>query len=267
MDRPLAELSPPTRWLGRRLEVHDEVDSTNRIAEQRGLEGAPDGLVVIADRQTAGRGRLGRSFYSPGGRSLYLSALLRSALPMEHMHRQVFAAAVAVAECARAHLPAERELEIKWPNDVLIDGRKTSGINLPVHLEIGREPFAVLGVGVNVNLAREELPDELAEIATSLRIAAGKPLDRVAFGEELLARLETELDHVRAGRFDVVLERFRKSFRMAGRRVRIGGPGLAREVIGTVHGVDEDGALLVEPEGGAVERVLAGDVTLLRGPG
>jgi biotin-[acetyl-CoA-carboxylase] ligase BirA-like protein len=266
MDRPLTELTPRTRWLGQRLEVHAEVDSTNLVAERRALEGAPDGLVVIADRQSAGRGRLGRSFFSPGGRSLYLSALLRSALPMEQMHRQVFAAAVAVAECARAQLPARCAIEIKWPNDVLIDGRKTSGINLPVHLEIGREPFAVLGVGVNVNLAQEELPEELAAIATSLRIAAGKPLDRVAFGEELLARLESELDHVRAGRFGSVLERFRKSFRMAGRRVRIGGPGLAREVIGTVHGVDEDGALLVEPEGGAVERVLAGDVTLLRGP-
>lgn len=268
MDRPLASLRPRTRWLGRELEVHDEVDSTNLVAEQRALAGAPDGLVVIADRQTAGRGRLGRSFFSPGGRSLYLSVLLRSALPMEQMHRQVFAAAVAVADCARAHLPAQRMVEIKWPNDVLIDGRKTSGINLPVHLQIGREPFAVLGVGVNVNLAAHELPAELAEIATSLRIArSGEPLDRVAFGEELLVRLEGELDRVRAGRFDAVLERFRKSFRMAGRRVRIGGPGLAREVVGTVHGVDEDGALLVESEAGPIERVLAGDVTLLRGGG
>jgi BirA family biotin operon repressor/biotin-[acetyl-CoA-carboxylase] ligase len=267
MDRPLAELRPRTRWLGRPLEVHDEVDSTNLVAEKRGVEGAPDGLVVIADRQSAGRGRLGRSFFSPGGRSIYLSALLRSALPMEQMHLQVFAAAVAVAACARAVLPAERAVEIKWPNDVLVDGRKTSGINLPVHLEIGREPFAVLGIGVNVNLAADELPPELAGIATSLRIAAGKSLDRVDFAEELLARLESELDCVRAGRFAAVLDRFRKSFRMAGRRVRIGGPGLAREVIGTVHGVDEDGALLVEPKDGPVERVLAGDVTLLRGDG
>ena len=125
----------------------------------------------------------------------------------------------------------------------------------------------MLGIGVNVNLTQEQLPEELAAIATSLRIAAGKPLDRVAFAEALLERLEAELEDVRAGRFGAVLERFRKSFRMAGRRVRVGGPGLTREVIGTVQGVDEDGALLVEPDAGAVERVLAGDVTLLRGPG
>ena len=265
MDRLLAELTPRTRWLGRQIEIHDEVDSTNRIAEQRGLEGAPDGLVVLADRQTAGRGRLGRSFFSPGGRSLYMSVLLRAELPLEHMHRHVFAAAVAVAECVRAALPARCRVEVKWPNDVLIDGRKTSGINSAVQLETGRVRFSVLGVGVNVNLEAKELPPELREIATSLRIAGGKSLDRVAFGEGLLARLETEIDEVRAGVFTGVLERFRKSFTMAGKRVRIGGPGLAREVIGTVYGLDEDGALLVETPGGPVERVLAGDVTLAPG--
>ena len=125
--------------------------------------------------------------------------------------------------------------------------------------------FGVLGVGVNVNLESAELPDELREIATSLRIAGGKPLDRVAFGETLLGRLETEIDAVRAGAFAGVLERFRKSFTMAGKVVRVGGPGLAREVIGTVHGLDEEGALLVAPREGPVERILAGDVTLVRG--
>jgi len=267
MDRPLRELTPRTRWLGRALEIHDEVDSTNLLAERRGLAGAPDGLVVLADRQTAGRGRLGRSFFSPGGRSLYFSALLRAELPLEHMHRHVFAAAVAVAETVREALPPRARVEVKWPNDVLIDGRKTSGINCPVQLEGARVRFGVLGVGVNVNLEAAELPEELREIATSLRIAGGKPLDRVAFAEALLARLESEIDAVRSGAFAGVLERFRKSFTMAGKEVRVGGPGLAREVIGTVHGLDEEGALLVAPRVGPVERILAGDVTLLRGGG
>jgi len=268
MDRSLFELTPATRWLGARLDVFSEVDSTNLIAERLGHEGAPDGTVVMADRQTAGRGRLGRSFFSPGGRSLYFSALLRPACAPDEVHRHVFAASVAVAECARAVLPARCAVEIKWPNDVLIDGRKTSGINLPVHMEDGRVVFAVLGIGVNVNLARDELPEELREIATSLAIAGGKPLDRVRLGEELLAQLEREIDLLRGGAFAALLERYRKSFRMAGRKVRIGGPGVAREVIGTVLGVDEEGALLVRPRGGAaepIERILAGDVTLLRG--
>jgi BirA family biotin operon repressor/biotin-[acetyl-CoA-carboxylase] ligase len=265
MDRALFELTPRTRWLGQRLDVFAEIDSTNLYAEKLGHQGAPDGTVVLADAQTAGRGRLGRSFFSPGGRSLYLSVLLRPEMPLEHVHRHVFAAAVAVAECARAALPATSEVEIKWPNDVLIEGRKTSGINLPVHVDAGRVVFAVLGVGVNVNLTRDELPEELREIATSLWIAGGKSVDRVGFGEQLLAQLEREIDLLREGRFGLVLDRFRKSFRMPGAEVRIGGPGVAREVIGTVLGVDEEGALLVRPPGGSpVERVLAGDVTIVR---
>jgi BirA family biotin operon repressor/biotin-[acetyl-CoA-carboxylase] ligase len=268
MDRTLFELEPRTRWLGQRLDVFAEIDSTNLYAEKLGHQGAPDGTVVLADAQSAGRGRLGRSFFSPGSRSLYLSVLLRPELPLEQVHRHVFAAAVAVCECARAALPGTCAVELKWPNDVLIDGRKTSGINLPVHVEDGRVAFAVLGIGVNVNLTREELPEELREIATSLCIAGGKPVDRVGFGEELLVQLEREIDRLRSGAFGLVLDRFRKSFRMPGAQVRIGGPGVAREVIGTVLGVDEEGALLVRPPGGApVERVLAGDVTVLRGPG
>ena len=272
MDRSLFELTPPTRWLGQRLEVFAETDSTNLVAEKLGHQGAPDGTVVMADMQTAGRGRLGRSFFSPGGRSLYLSCLLRPDMAIEHVHRHVFAAAVAVAECARAVLPASAALEIKWPNDVLIDGRTTSGINLPIHMDGGRVVFAVLGIGVNVNLAREELPEELRTIATSLFMAGGKTIDRIEFGERLLAQLERELDLLRGGEFGLVLDRFRKSFRMTGARVRIGGPGVAREVIGTVLGVDDEGALLLRPsdESGrsgnghsSIERVLAGDVTVL----
>jgi BirA family biotin operon repressor/biotin-[acetyl-CoA-carboxylase] ligase len=267
MDRTLFELKPPTRWIGARLEVFDEVDSTNLVAEKLGHQGAPDGTLVFADRQTAGRGRLGRSFFSPGGRSLYFSLLLRPALALEHLHRHVFAAAVAVASTASAALPARCQVEIKWPNDVLIDGRKTSGINLHVHTDGGRVVFAVLGVGVNVNLRADEVPEELRAIATSLAIAGGKSLDRVGFAEQLLAQLEREIDLIRDDDFPAVLERFRKSFRMAGARVRIGGPGVAREVIGTVLGVDGEGALLLRPlDGGpeSVERVLAGDVTILR---
>ncbi|HTO71668.1 MAG TPA: biotin--[acetyl-CoA-carboxylase] ligase [Myxococcota bacterium] len=268
MDRSLFELNPPTRWLGARLDVFEEVDSTNLVAERLGHEGAPDGTAVLADRQTAGRGRLGRAFFSPGGRSLYLSLLLRPHMPAEHVPQHVFAAAVAVAERARAVLPARCRVDIKWPNDVLVDGRKTSGINLPVHMDAGRVVFAVLGIGLNVNLAEAELPSELREIATSLAIAGGMPLDRVQVCEDLLVALERELDCLRAGDFASVLDRYRKSFRMTGAKVRIGGPGVAREVIGTVLGVDEEGALLVRPRGSAaepVERVLAGDVTVLRG--
>ena len=188
-----------------------------------------------------------------------MSLLLRPQVPADQVHRPIFAAAVAVADSVRDSLPQAR-VEIKWPNDVLIDGRKTSGINLPVQLAGSRITSAVLGIGINVNTRREDFPDELRAIATSLLIAGGQELDRVAFGEAFLSRLEAELDRVRAGEFEAVLDAWRKSFKMTGSAVAVGGPGIARPIEGVVRGIDAEGALLLETET-RVERILAGDVT------
>jgi len=262
MDRTLGELTLPTGWLGRRLELYRELDSTNRLAEELANGGAPEGTLVLADGQTAGRGRLGRSFFSPPGTGLYLSLVLRPRIPADRAPQYIFAAAVAVAETVRAWIPPEVRVEIKWPNDVLLDGRKTSGINLPAKLEGDRVHWLVLGIGVNVNLTRADFPEELIPIATSLRVARGAPLDRVAFAEALLGRLEQRIDRLREGGFPEVLEAWRDFFRMQGARVRVGGPGVARAIEGTVTGLDSVGALLVQTER-ARERILAGDVTLL----
>lgn len=262
MERALTSLSPRTRWLARQLEVLASVDSTNRLAEDRAEAGAPDGTAILADTQTAGRGRLGRSFFSPPDAGLYLSVVLRPHPEPDRVHEHVFVAATAVAEAAAAALGGAGDIEIKWPNDVLLDGRKTSGINLPTRVEHGRVRWAVLGIGVNVNTARDGFPPELREVATSLRLARGARVDRAAFAEDLLERLERELDEYRGSGFGQVLDHWRKFFRMPGNRVRVGGPGVDREVEGRVEGVGADGALLLQTPDG-VERVLAGDVTVL----
>jgi BirA family biotin operon repressor/biotin-[acetyl-CoA-carboxylase] ligase len=237
------------------------IDSTNRVAERLAAQGAPEGTLVVADRQTAGRGRLGRSFASPPGGGLYLSLLLRPPCPIERLHEHVFAAAVAVADAVQARLPA-LDVQIKWPNDVLLSGRKTSGINLPTQLDGDRAVSAVLGVGVNVNTGLDDFPDEVRPIATSLRLASGEPQDRLGFASDLLGRLERGIDRLRDEGFGPVLDCWRRYFRMEGARVRVGGPGVPREFEGTVTGVDPDGALVLEALGRR-ERVLAGDVTLL----
>ena len=266
MERPLFELSPSTRWVGARLDLYAEVDSTNRIAEELARAGAPEGTVVLADAQTAGRGRLGRSFYSPPDRGVYLSLLLRPGTRADRAHRYGFVAALAVAETAAAWLPAEVEVEIKWPNDVLLDGRKTCGINLPVQLEGDRVASLAIGIGVNVNLTASDFPPELRQTATSLAEAAGRRLDRTRFTEALLERLEWEIDRYRADGFDRVLDAWQKYFKMRGSVVRIGGPGIAHEVEGVVEGVDDEGALLIRGDR-MRERILAGDVTVLRRKG
>jgi len=264
MERSLRELAPRTRWVGSRVDYHAEVDSTNLVADALARAGAPEGTLVVADAQTAGRGRLGRTWFSPPGKSLFLSLVLRPKIRADAAHGYVFAAAVAVAETASAWLPAGARVEIKWPNDVLVGGKKLSGINLPAQLEGDRVAWLVLGIGVNVTLEATDLPPELAGIATSLAIAAGAAQDRVAFAEALLLRLETWLDRLRADGLAPVLDLYRDYFRMRGSRVRVGGPGIAREIEGIADALAEDGALVVRTSAG-LERVLAGDVFLVGG--
>ncbi len=262
MERSLAELAPATRWVGSRVDYHPELDSTNLRAEALARAGAPEGTLVVADAQTAGRGRLGRSWFSPPGRNLYLSLILRPRIRADLAHAYAFVGALAVVDSAAALLGPNAPLEIKWPNDVLVGGRKLSGVNLPACLDGDRVAALVLGIGVNVNLAADELPPELAAIATSLRIASGRPLDRTAFAEELLLRLEGWIERLRDSGFAPILDAYAKWLRMRGSRVRIGGPGIAREVEGIALGLAEDGALLLRTSGG-IERILAGDVHLV----
>jgi len=275
MGRSLETLNPRTRWLGRHRKLFEETDSTNLRAEELAEAGAADGTLVLADRQTAGRGRMGRSFFSPSGVGLYLSVILRPAeMSPEHAHRHVFAAAVAVASAVSAVPKLSEQIEIKWPNDVLLAGRKTSGINLSVRLTPqGSIDWLVLGIGVNVNTPLADFPPELRSLATSLAASSGSALDRTAFAEDLLAALELEIDALRRGNFPGVLARWRELFKMNGAWVEIGiaaqlGPSGTAEpampsVQGKVTGVDEEGALLLETLDG-VRRIVAGDVTVLR---
>jgi BirA family biotin operon repressor/biotin-[acetyl-CoA-carboxylase] ligase len=174
----------------------------------------------------------------------------------------VFAAAAAVATAVESALEAQTPIEIKWPNDVLVAGRKVSGINLPVQLRADGTIHAVLGIGVNVNTPASAFPADLQDVATSLRIARGAPVDRIVFAEDLLVHLEEGIDRLRSGGFEWVLDCWRKYFRMARSRVRIGGPGISREIEGVVEGIDAEGALRLRTRSG-FERILAGDVTVL----
>ena len=263
MERDLFGLNLATRWVGTWLEIHTNVGSTNLVAERLAAAGAPEGTLVLADRQSAGRGRLGRSFHSPGELGVYMSLLLRPG-PHGSLHQYIFLAALTVAESAAEVLPDSVAVEIKWPNDVLLDGKKTSGINLPVQLDGDRVGSAVLGIGINLN--NSKFPPELRTTATSLLIAGGSPVARTEFAERLLLRLERGIDALRSDGFERVLEGWKKFFRMRGARVRIGGPGVSGEVEGVVTGVDSDGALLLQSDRGT-ERILAGDVTVLHREG
>jgi BirA family biotin operon repressor/biotin-[acetyl-CoA-carboxylase] ligase len=254
-----------TRWLGREIHYYDCVDSTNRVALDLARAGAAHGTCVIAEAQTAGRGRLGRSFFSPPHSSLYTSILLRPLLTTDRAPAWILAAASAVAESV-AEAVGDRDgsaVEIKWPNDVLLGGLKTSGILLELGAEATRVSYLVLGIGVNLNVERAQFPADFRHLATSLAQHLGRRVDRAAFTRLLYRRLESTLDLCAAGGFDAVRPRFEARFRMAGRAVRILG-AQGGELSGVARGIDADGALLVETGTGAITRVIAGDVSLAK---
>jgi BirA family transcriptional regulator, biotin operon repressor / biotin---[acetyl-CoA-carboxylase] ligase len=250
-----------TRWLAREVVCLERTDSTMRVVAERALAGAPHGLAVVAEEQTAGRGRLGRSFHSPPRANLYTSILLRPTPPGMLAPTLVLASGVAVADCVAAWLGDPSRVDLKWPNDVRIDRRKTSGILVELSSGAAGPAFAVLGIGVNLNVDPATFPDDFRRRATSLAAAGGRAVDRPAFARALYGSLETVLDLHASSGFPALRPRFDAWFRMRGQRVRVREPG-DRVLVGVAIGVDADGALRLA-DGAAERRVLAGEVSLL----
>jgi BirA family biotin operon repressor/biotin-[acetyl-CoA-carboxylase] ligase len=247
-----------TRDLGQVLHCFDEVSSTNDVARELAEAEAAHGEVVVAERQTAGRGRRGRPWASPPGRNLYLSAVLRPDLPPQRAPEITLVASVALCDVARQ---AGVAAGIKWPNDLMASGRKLAGILTEMASEPDRLSWVVLGVGVNLNARPEDFPPELRAEATSVAIERGQPAPRALFAAALLKALEEWLDrHADAG-FEPVREAWRERSVTLGRPVRVSTEG--RDLEGVAEDIDESGALLVRA-GRRLERVVGGDVKLLR---
>ncbi len=250
-----------TRELAQNLVYFEEIDSTNRFVFDEGRRGAPAGTTAIAESQSAGRGRLGRSFHSPAHLNLYTSILLRPALSTVEAPTLVHAAAVGCANAIAAFVPDPSHVEIKWPNDILLGGRKTCGILMESHAEATRLEFAVVGIGVNLNIDRNDFPDEFRSRATSLRSHTGKPIDRIPFARALFEALEASFDRHASGGFAAIRPAYEARFRMRGKSVRITDLGGA-ERDGRVLGIADDGSLRLARADGREECVIAGDVTL-----
>ncbi len=247
------ELSPllTTEELGRTVHAEDEVDSTNDVARRLADDGAPHGTLVVAESQRHGRGRRGRAWVSPPGKNLLFSLVLRPDLPPVRAPELTLVAAVAVAEVLR---DAGFEARIKWPNDVLLEGRKVAGLLTELCVEGATVRWAVLGIGVDVNAPRSAFPPELVETATSLAIVRGEEVPRVFLLATLLASLEAWLGRHEAEGFAPVRERWIELSATLGAKVR------AEGVEGVAVDLAEDGALLVRDASGTIRRVVAGDV-------
>jgi BirA family biotin operon repressor/biotin-[acetyl-CoA-carboxylase] ligase len=229
------------------------VGSTNDRARELALAGAPHGTAVTAERQTAGRGRQGRTWSAPPGRTLTLSVLVR--LAPASFEPLPLAVPIAVAEACEAVAPVK--CRIKWPNDVWVDGLKVAGVLIEARPQEG---WAVLGVGLNVDTTPGELADDLRRTATSLRIASGAPVDREAALDALLARLAAWVE--RLGDPGRVVEAFRERDVLQGQRIAWSSGELRQE--GEARGIDDDGALVVFTDTGERLRLDAGEVHLQR---
>lgn len=247
-----------TRALGRTLHAHEELGSTNDEALRLARAGAPHGTVVIAERQTAGRGRRGRSWAGAAG-NLFLSVVLRPQLPPQRAPELVPVVAVAAAEALRAFGAAAG---IKWPNDLVVEDRKLAGILTELSASAERVHFAVVGVGVNVNGTRAELPEELRTGATSVRDEVGREVPLPELVATLLGAFEAWLDRHEAAGFAPVRARYRELSATLGRRVRL--VEAEGETIGVAEDIDEAGGLLLRRDDGVLERARTGDVTSLR---
>jgi BirA family biotin operon repressor/biotin-[acetyl-CoA-carboxylase] ligase len=247
-----------THDLGQVLHWYEELGSTNDRARELAEEGAEHGEVVIAEAQTAGRGRRGRTWISPARRNLYFSAILRPDLPPARAPELTLVASLAVCDALRhAGVPAG----IKWPNDVLASERKIAGILTELAAEADRVHWVVIGVGVNVNARAEDFPEELRGEATSVLLERGEPAPRALFAAACLAELEGWIDRHAEEGFGPVREAWRARSVTLGREVTASVQG--REVAGTAEDIDDSGALLVRGRGG-VERITAGDIVHLR---
>ncbi len=249
-----------TRVMGRTLFYRDEIDSTSSLALKLASEGADHGTTVIAARQTAGRGRRGRSWLSLPGEQLFLSVILRTSLPAGRVFELKLVAAVALAEALETCgiVPG-----IKWPNDIEVDGRKLAGILCEGLFDAGGQlEAAVVGVGVNVDAAPEEIPEELRGRATSIRAETGRTGLTVTLAMAFLERLEEWLVLHGSLGFETVLETWRTRSTSLDTEVRALVDG--RVITGIAEDVDASGALLVRDGEGHVHRIIAGEVTTLR---
>ncbi len=248
-----------TGTIGREIYLFPEVVSTNALAMEMASTGAADGTVVIAETQTGGKGRLGRAWISPKG-NLYISVVLRPEIPPHKAPLITLMTAVSVTSTIRRHL--EVQAGIKWPNDILISGKKAAGLLTEMRAEPDRVKHIVLGIGINVNMDMAELPVPLRKLSTTLSAETGKKVDRTLFLQQVLAELDRWYQIFLKGGA-AVIEAWQLFNVTVGKRVAVSGPGETFE--GMAQGIDTDGRLILKLDDGTLHEVAAGDVTILKG--
>ena len=260
LDAPSLQQLLSTHVFGRTLYILPSTASTNDMVKDLAQHGAPEGTTVVAEHQTQGRGRHGRSFVSPAGVGIYVSLLVRPQGDPQRLPQLTLAVAVATAEALTEYTALP--VRLKWPNDVEISGKKVAGILCEAVLSLATSPLVIIGIGINVNTTLEQFPPELHQHVTSLALAAAHTWARLPLLALLLAHLERLYRSFQQGHMTPVRQRWlHYGGQMIGRQVRFASaPGAS---VGTVVDLAEDGALLVQDVDGTQHRLVAGEVLFL----
>jgi len=256
-DDLLARLGK-TKVIGRDIRVFEETTSANDVIEKLARDGVKEGVVVFAESQTKGRGRLGRKWMSPTHKGLWFSILLRPELSPQETTQLTVASATALRRAIKN--VAGISAEIKWPNDLLIGGKKVVGILTEMSAEVDRVRHVILGIGVDVNQDAAEFPAELRKIATSLKAESGAEICRAELATEILRELDFDYARICGGKFAQLADEWEAGCLTIGKNVSV--QMGARQIRGRAEALDDDGALLVRTEHGLLECIIGGDVTV-----
>lgn len=258
--------------IGREIIFYESTTSTNDRVLEIGEKGeSPEGIVVIADTQSRGKGRLGRSWLSPPGVNLYFTVLLKPSSSPNEAAVLTFMAGIAVVSAIREYLGLKAV--IKWPNDVLINGKKVGGILMEMRAVMEKINFIALGIGVNVNMSLETLDNDIKVIATSLKQEGGMHIDRFELLWKILSKLDYWYKIFLNGNKRVLIDEWLRLDSTIGQKVRIKTSALNKGerqqigdgvISGIAEAVDEHGRLIVRLESGGLEKVTAGDVTIVK---
>ncbi len=254
------EKSLVNEFIGRPLYYYPEIGSTNDEAFRLGIAGAPEGTVVIADSQTKGKGRLQRLWHSPPGSNIYTSILFRPNFAPDQAPRISIAAGVAVAEILSQYCPGL--VQLKWPNDVLLNNKKLCGILAQIKTSANSIDFVVLGIGINVNIDYNQLPCEIQSIATSLAIETGREIGRMELIISLYENIAKWYKELMQSGFDTIKGKWLNFAPMISQNVQV----MFRDelVRGKALGLDDDGSLIISTVNNGTVKVSAGDATIIK---
>jgi BirA family biotin operon repressor/biotin-[acetyl-CoA-carboxylase] ligase len=249
-----------TQFIGREIEIHDRVGSTNDIALQRGAQGTDEGALILAEEQNAGRGRHGRKWHAPRDSSILASLILRHRLLQSQVGLPNLIGAIAVAEAIRyvVNLPAQ----VKWPNDVVLNDKKVCGVLTELGYDNRQQPFFVTGFGVNVNIPLTAFPEELRTTATSLQIECGNSVSRVALLQAMLKQFEAFYLRLKRNETARIIEATHALSATIGRWVSV--ETVEGIFDGEAEHINDDGGLVLRGRNGVWRKYMTGEVVKIR---